>query len=405
MDNNKIFKLNFYAFIWHAFFLALASNFMNMDTIIPAMLLRAGGSSVELGLLTAIMIGFSTLFQLLFAGFLAAQAKKKKYLLIGIHLRVFSLLALALLFLYSDRLSNQVIIFNIFLFISVFAFSGAFANISYTDILGKAVLPTDRKKFFTVKQSIGSVGILLSSIGIKLVLQHYNYPINYSILFFFATGLLGIATVGFWVLIEPATKLVKGNFKLLKYLKRIPKYIRDDKNLLYYLIIINILAFALTIIPFLIDFAKSRFKLTGNVVGNFIILRTIGMLVASLILMKFSKHRKYKGILKFTALVGALIPVVAIFFIRYYNLYLFIFFLSGIFFAVYQIAVSGILLEISKEHNRAIYTGIAGFGSIIGIIFPSVAGGVVTKYGHSVVFIFVSIVVLSSFIFINKLKC
>jgi len=405
MKKEISFKLNFYAFIWHATFLALAVNFMNIDTIIPAVLLKAGGTSFELGILTAITIGVANLFQLFFAGFLSHQQLKKKYLLIGIHLRVISLFFLGLIFLYVTKISNKFLIFNILLIITIFSISGAFANISYTDILGKAIRPEDRKKFFTLRQSISSIGILLSSFIIKLILEYYHYPINYSILFFTASLLLGIATIGFWLIDEPLTKLKNTSFNLIKYLKDIPYYIKNDKNLLYYLIVVNILSFSLTIIPFLIDFAKKNFKLTGSVIGNFLILRTLGMLIASMLLLKTSKHKGYKGILKITVIIGAMIPILALILIKNYILYISLFFLIGVFFALYQITISGILLEISNEENRAIYTGISGVGSIGGIIFPSISGFLIGKFGHSFIFITGSLFILTSLIFIPKFNC
>ena len=72
-------KKNFKAFLWHSAFLALASNFMDVDTIIPSMLIKAGGNSIHLGILTAIMLGGSSLFQLVFAGYLSNYSLKKKY--------------------------------------------------------------------------------------------------------------------------------------------------------------------------------------------------------------------------------------------------------------------------------------------------------------------------------------
>jgi len=60
----KTSKHNYYALLWHALFLSLAKNFMDVDTIIPAMVIDAGGTSVHIGLLTAIMLGGSHLSQL-----------------------------------------------------------------------------------------------------------------------------------------------------------------------------------------------------------------------------------------------------------------------------------------------------------------------------------------------------
>ena len=59
----RLSRINFRNFLWHAVFLALASNFMDIGTIIPSMLIKAGGSAFHLGLLTAIMLGGTSIFQ------------------------------------------------------------------------------------------------------------------------------------------------------------------------------------------------------------------------------------------------------------------------------------------------------------------------------------------------------
>ena len=58
---------NFYAFLWHAGFLALAQNFMDVDTVIPAMLVESGGKAIHVGIMTAIMLGGSSFTQLIIA--------------------------------------------------------------------------------------------------------------------------------------------------------------------------------------------------------------------------------------------------------------------------------------------------------------------------------------------------
>ena len=75
-------KVNFLSFLWHALFLALAKNFMDVNTIIPAMLINAGGTTTDLGILTAIMIGGASFMQIAFAGFLFKKIMKKRYLLL-----------------------------------------------------------------------------------------------------------------------------------------------------------------------------------------------------------------------------------------------------------------------------------------------------------------------------------
>jgi len=53
--SKKISTHNFYAFLWHAGFLALAKNFIDVDTVIPAMLIESGGNAIHVGIMTAIM--------------------------------------------------------------------------------------------------------------------------------------------------------------------------------------------------------------------------------------------------------------------------------------------------------------------------------------------------------------
>src|SRR6056297_164074 len=117
-------KINFYSFLWHAVFLALTTNFMDIDTIMPAMLLNAGGKSWHLGLMTAILLGASNFFQLIFAGYLSGKVYKKSYLILAISIRVLTLYGLAILFLKSDQVQGAVVIMIIFMLISVFAMSG-----------------------------------------------------------------------------------------------------------------------------------------------------------------------------------------------------------------------------------------------------------------------------------------
>src|SRR5680860_558237 len=94
---NKISTHNFYSFLWHASFLAFAKNFMDVDTIIPAMIVEAGGGAMHIGIMTAIMLGGSSFMQLFFAPYLSNKAQKKNYLLLGINVRIFALAGLGIL--------------------------------------------------------------------------------------------------------------------------------------------------------------------------------------------------------------------------------------------------------------------------------------------------------------------
>lgn len=402
--SDKRSQINFRSFLWHAIFLALASNFMDIDTIIPAMLVQAGGNSLHLGILTAILLGGSSFFQLFFAGYLSDKTLKKNYLLSAINLRILSLFGLSLLFFYSHNIRSDLIILFIFIIISFFAVSGSFANISYMDIFGKSVKAKKRKKFFTLKESITSIGIFLSALVVRELLKRYDYPSNYSLLFFVAAVLLLIASMGFWQIREKRSK-ISNKQGLITFLKKIPSEIKQNPNLKYYLLIINFLGFGMSLLPFLILFAKENFELSDKMIGNFLVLRVVGMVVSGLIFYRLSTKVNYKFMVRAASLAGALIPLISLFLVNYEWYYQFLFLFSGFFVSVYKISKSGILMEISTIENRAAYTGISGAGDIASLLFPLIAGLLISFVGFHIVFIGISLIVLSGFFVAPNLNC
>ncbi|MCK4689405.1 MAG: MFS transporter [Candidatus Marinimicrobia bacterium] len=401
--NKEISKQNYYSFLWHAVFLALATNFMDVDTIIPAMMVDAGGSALQLGVLTAIMLGGGRFAQLFFAPFLNNQSSKKSYLLGGINARILALGGMALLFYFSPNINDSFIILSVFILISLFSFSGAFANINYVDILGKSVLQEKRKAFFSIKQVISSIVVFLSAFLARRVLISYGYPMNYATLFFFSAALLGIASLGFWKIKE----ITASNFKingLVKYINIIIQEIHTNKKLRYYLFLINTQGISIVLMPFLILYAKRIFSAGSHDIGDFLILKVIGGVLTSSILFYYSRKIKYQLMLYTTSIIAMLIPLF-ILILSGSVLFPYIFLAGGIVFTIHRIAISGVLLEITSNNNRALYTGLTGAGGILPVIFPFLGGWIITEFGFNLFFILFIAVILMSFYFIYKIDC
>jgi len=396
--------VNFRAFLWHAVFLALASNFMDVGTVIPSMLIKAGGGTVALGLLTAIMLGGSSLMQLLFAGLLAARPFKKAYLLLGIHLRVAALLLLALLFHRVAGLGRSTVIGAIFVLIALFSLSGSFASISYVDILGKAIATRQRKPFFSLKQVVNSMGVFLSAAVVRHLLRTHDYPASYALLFLIAALLLWIATAGFWKIRE-TTPSAGEQTGLRSLLAAIPAEIRRNPALRRYLLIANSLGLGVSLLPFTIMYAKIRFGLASSMVGDLLLLRTIGMLAAGLVLYRLARRFLYRDLLVVCVVTGAAIPPLCLLLGDHRLAYELVFVPVGVFAASYKTAMSGILLEISSDRNRSFYAGLAGAGNILTTIFPLLAGWLLTTMGYRPVFLGVALVVAASGLFIRGLDC
>jgi len=405
MDNKPNYKRNFFAFIWHALFLAFVATFIDVNTVLSSFILNIGGSGVHVGILTAIHIGLPLITQFLFAGFLSGRSRKKPFLLAGIYLRVLALAGMGYTLSISGSRDLAGILFMIFLWIGIFAVSGAFAGISYTDLMGKIFIGNQRKTLLIFKQFISATCMLISAIAVRHLIIAFPYPENYTVIFLTAALLLFIAAFGFLMIREESVEAdhLSG---MITIIKSIPRMLKSDKNLLNYILLINMASLGITIMPFYVVLSKSIYGLGRNQIGNFLLLQFLGMIISSLIWNWVAKHFKFKGIFCGHIIIGSLLPIVVIFLSRYgLGVYQWIFFIAGFSISAYTISLQGILLEISNNDNRAIYAGISGTLSLATAIFPLIAGILIESYGFTLIFAIISPLVMTAFFFLKPIKC
>ncbi|MBN2425822.1 MAG: MFS transporter [Calditrichaceae bacterium] len=401
--SRKISNNNFYAFLWHAGFLAFAQNFMDVDTVIPAMLIESGGKAVHIGIMTAILMGGSSFTQLFFAPYISNKTYKKKYLLLGINLRVLSLFALGLILFYLKVDQSTLILWLIFLFITIFAISGAFSNISYIDILGKSVHAERRKTFFSAKQIIAGSVILFSAILASKVLIAFGYPVNFAVMFFMGGSLLLIASGGFWKVKEPSPSVLKINgFK--KFIQILKVELSENPRLAYLLGFINTQGIIISFLPFVMLYAKETLNTQSDDTGYFLLFKVIGVVSVSTIVFFIARKIKYNLLLYLNVSLSLLLILSTLLIYNEYALR-YIFIMGGVIFSLYSITMNGLLLEVSGRENRAIYAGFAGAGNLLPAILPLAGGWIIAQYGFRTFFLLFMIIVLSSVYFIKKIDC
>ena len=399
----SISKRNYSSFLWHAGFLAFATNFIDVDTIIPAMMADAGGTAMHIGILTAIMLGGSSFTQLIFAPFISNFAFKKKFLITGISSRMFALLLMGIMLFYSSKIVGDNEIVLIFLLITIFSVGGAFSNISYTDILGKSLLENSRKPFFSIRLVVNGTILFSSAFLARHLLNSESYPVNYSRMFFIGFIALSIASLGFWNLKEviPSKMQVKGPRHFFQLIR---KELKENNKLFYFLGFINTMGISSTLLPFMILYAKGNFEGNEMNIGNLLLFKVIGGVLTGLLLFLYSRKFKYRDLLYLNTFLALSAPLLMLLMPSISTLYV-VFFLGGIVFASYSITMNGVLLEVSGRTNRALYTGIAGAGNILPAIFPLLGGWIVQQFGFLPFLLLFMVVILFSFYFIHRLHC
>ena len=406
---------NYAGFLWHALLLAVTVTFTEINTILPAMIIRIGGSEFHIGIMTGIMVGVPLVSQLLFAGFLHSRPFKKPFLLAGINLRLAALALIAFTLLNIARFSLAAGIIIIYLELLLFTVSGAFAGISYVDIMGKSFTGDFRKKFFVRKQLIATIGILISAVIAREILKRVDYPDNYFILFISASAVLLLASGGFWILREKPAVAAPGTDsspyqhreRIGKTLRSIPERLKTDSNLRNYIIISNLLGFSIVLLPFYVTLAKIRYELDPEVVGNLLLIQIAGMVVSNFVWSHLVKKRGFKGILYVFAVTAALLPAAALLVSGYLpiEIYYPVFAVSGMVLSAQKLTSDAVVVEITTDENRALYTGIIGTFNLSRALFPIIIGSILGFTGYTPIFAAIGLLAVISTLFIGKLNC
>jgi hypothetical protein len=323
--------------------------------------------------------------------------------LFGINARIFALLGMGLMLLYSPHLSHSLIIWLIFILISIFSFSGAFANVSYTDILGKSVFMESRKSFFSIKQVFNGILLFLAALAAKKILTLSGYPDNYGYLFLIAFAALFLASLGFWNLKEtvPSRLSVQGPGHFLKLIREEWK---QNPQLKYFLGFINTMGISISFLPFIILFGKQMYQTQGSDTGWMLVVKIVGTVATGFLLVFLAGKYKYRYLLYGGALLTFLSPLILLLPFHIPSLAI-VFFFGGIIYTAYNISMNGVLLEISGNTNRALYTGIAGAGNILPAIFPLAGGWIIKHFGFLPFFGLFMLIILASLFFIYKMDC
>ncbi len=396
----------YFGFLWHAIFLSITVTFTEVNTVLPALILDLGGSSFHIGIISTIMIGIPLITKLMFTSFLSKQERKKPYLLLGINLRVISLMLIALTLVYQSRLSFSAVILLIYGELFLFSISGAFAGLPYIHIVGGSLSAETRKRFFTRKQLIASFGMLLSVFIAQRILQNVSYPGSYIYLFFLASGFLLIASLGFWS-VKEVPKRPEHSKSYIEILKSIPSVLKNDPSFARYIIFTNIMSISIALIPFFIGYAKSNFIISESELSYILVVQIMGMIISSLIWPKIVARGGFKQILTLRIWLSILLPLGAILMGTFGNfyLYLIIVFFIGFSISARTVSEDAVLIELSDDENRVLYSGIIGTLNMSIIIFPILLGIMIAVVGAIPMFIGVSIISVFGFFFLRRMVC
>ena len=393
------------AFLWHAVLLAVTVAFTDINTVFPAMILGMGGSKFHVGILTGIMVGVPLVGQLIFAGVLHARPRKKPFLLAGIYVRVLSLVLLTLLILASGPWSLTILLTGIYGTLLLFTLGGAFAGISYMDLVGKSFPGEKRKLFVLRRQAVMSSGMLVSALLTRLIMGRTEN--SYALLFGLSALALFIASFGFLRINERTRPPRGGTISAGKILCQIPSYLKNDPTLARYIAASNLLGLGTVLLPFYMALGRETYRFEGAMVGNLILVQIGGMILSNILWRRVVRRNSFKGMLRVWSLLGFIMPPVALAAARFLPLEGFIpvFLVTGFYLGAQRVTSDAVLMEISTDENRTLYTGIFGTFNISLALFPIIIGSLIGFVGFAPLFLLTSLAAAGSSLFIKRMIC
>ena len=408
-NTTKDQKLSYRGFLLHGIFLALTVTFTEVNSVLPALVLQVGGSELHIGIITAIMIGLPMISQLLFAPFVQSRPRKKKYLIGGLYVRTIALFGIGMLLVSSEMLHPELILILVYAGLIIFSLSGAFAGISYVSLIGSTIPGTLRHQFFLRKQVFWSIGVLLSGILTRYILVGFKGSFRYAFLFSLASLMLAIGSIGFWMIREqPEADISNKRPGFSDIFGSMFSILKNDRTFRNFCITANLLAMSIVLIPFYLPTIVRHYQIDSSFIGTVVLLQMSGMLLSNLLWPKIIKPLGFKGLLKIQSVAGFIIPLTLVFSLYagagqwiVYGIFPLLGALSG----AQKMNGEAVLVQVSDENKRALYSGVYGALNLTSALVPLLIGFLLRKSSFSPVFTILGLVCLSALPFISRMVC
>jgi len=397
-------KLNHYKNVLHGFFVSIATTIAEAHTILPLIITYFGGGAILVGLFSSLLRGGAIVVQLYAAFHAQSYPHMQKYIR-----RVFISRFLAWFFigvsiiLFGEEYPNFTL-FCIGFGLFIFSFSAGFGAIYFKEIIAKVFTKDFRGKSMATRQFFAAFGSLLSGATAGYIINTFEAPFSFGILFIASSFLMALGFIAFGNIDEPIKQniTVKEN-SFVKFLSNAYILFKSDKKLQ-----IQIYTFLLTYtyllsLPFIIIDASSKINMNGTAIASIITAQMIGAMLSNILWGKLSSIGLNKLIAKITILSYIFVIIMALTSSSLY-MYMLMFFIVGAAADGFRLSSTNLIINISPEDKRPVYTAIQANIISIGIFFPVLGGIVLSLTSYDFLYMLTIFSLIIAYIFSNKLK-
>ena len=383
---------NFIGGLWHGAFLAFGMALTQPTTILSSFITDLTGSTVWVGGLSTVLTVAEAIPQLFVARWIESKPRKKVYLLAAINLRILSWGILAWMIYWIG--SNQPLLLAKILVIMLIVFyaGGGFANIPFTEMIGKVIPPGKRGAFFGGRGAIAAPLSVIAALAAQRILVKVSYPNNYALLFGGAAISLAIASLGFWVMKEPA--LAAGGEVYPTWREYWMNLVKISSHLKTFIFAQLLTGFSLMALPFYVVYARQDLHAPNGAIGWYLFMQVLGGSISNLFWARLVDRNGSRQMLRICAVTSTITPLLAIILAPLgWTGLLVIFFLVGAFVNGRNVGFQSALLDIAPPTQRGIYAAMDGVLSLPIAFLPLAAGLFLNRFSYPALFVLVSIFV------------
>jgi MFS family permease len=269
VDDPTIERRNFMLNIAEGALFVASGALISPHTVLPAIVVKLGGSNVAVGAIGVIVWVGLFLPQIFSARYVETLPWKKPWAIkFGAAQRVSVLcLACALMLFGEDRQSVALVLF--FLFYTLCQLLLGVTTPGWFDMFAKMTPTRKRGRLVGIRSSLGGIGAFCCGLILTWLLAGYPFPLNVAIAFFLAfvlqTGSLAVQSF----LIEKEPSPTSERKPLFTYLSALPVVLRGNVAFKHFLMAAMFQIVAMMPAGFYTVYALARFQLDESVVGEF----------------------------------------------------------------------------------------------------------------------------------------
>lgn len=374
------FKRNFTLTALNGIFFNFASAFVSETTVLPTFISNLTDSRFLVGLAGSLERASWPLPQVIVAPFAERTERKKPIYIFTAFVRVFSLLAMALVTFTLGKYSSSLFLTLFFVVFAIFSLSSGVAGPAFMDIVAKAIPAHRRGSLWAIRISVGSGLAVLGGFMVRHLLRTLPFPVNYGTMFLISTGLVSVGLTLFSFVVEPIQPVTKERKTLREHLVDGRKIFREDANyrgLVRLRLLLGILFMAA---PFYVVYARETAGFEESSVGILLAAQMLGLMLSNILWGTIANRFGSRLVLIGTSLSGIVPPLGALAYPlltpgQWYFPILFMF--IGVSGAGLRLGYSTFLLDISPPLKRLTYIGFINTMIAPVLFLPTVGGTIV----------------------------